>query len=117
MFISKALRNGVALTIARYLKDDEKFLPPPRYLSILRISLCMTSEFVMFCMKCAFRSTHNPPFAMKMHFSVIICMKCAFRSMHNPPFAMKMHFSIYAMLYSSSRWGRVMQLDIISLFR
>lgn len=27
--VAIALRNGVALTIARYLKDDEKFLPPP----------------------------------------------------------------------------------------
>ncbi|XP_015776799.1 PREDICTED: serine palmitoyltransferase 1-like [Acropora digitifera] len=27
--VAIALRNGVALTSARYLKDDEKFLPPP----------------------------------------------------------------------------------------
>lgn len=37
--VAIALRNGVALTVARYLKNDEKFLPPPSIRVTLNVQL------------------------------------------------------------------------------
>ncbi|KAJ7386617.1 Serine palmitoyltransferase 1 [Desmophyllum pertusum] len=37
--VAEAMRDGVALTIARYLKNEEKFLPPPSIRVTLNIQL------------------------------------------------------------------------------
>ncbi|XP_073259547.1 serine palmitoyltransferase 1-like [Porites lutea] len=37
--VALALQNGIALTIARYLKNDEKFLPPPSIRATLNVQL------------------------------------------------------------------------------
>lgn len=37
--VDYALKNGVALTVARYLKNEEKFLPPPSIRVTLNIQL------------------------------------------------------------------------------